>query len=93
MNQPNYSMEHLENYIALMSHLTGETPKSIVLKPDVYTWYTQEVARLAEVFGLTKGWVDGKVLFRNVELIKKSEIAQTPTSASVPTVSAAWLTT
>ncbi len=69
--QQRYSLEQLDNYIALMIHLTGVTPESLTVTPDFYTWYVQTVMAAAEELGLAAGFkVGGQPTFKKVALVK-----------------------
>lgn len=74
MNTPQekYSIEHLVNLVNLLTHLTGEKPKTLELSPDFYTWYVQSAQEMADAYNLTRGFIGGKVLFNGVELVKKA---------------------
>lgn len=75
--QSPYQLVQLENYIALVTHLTGEKPKTLAVKPDFYNWYVQEAQRHAETLGLNLGFAKGVPYFDGIEITKK-EVTSVP---------------
>lgn len=76
--QQKYSLEYLNQYIALCMLMTGEKPTVLSLVPDYYTWYVQETQRMADILGLELGFRGGKPLFQGipVEKIEKKIITK-----------------
>jgi hypothetical protein len=74
--QPQYSFQHLEQFIALCQMLTGQKPTTITLVDSFYNWFIQETQRHAETLGLKPGFKDDQPVFNGVKIMKKTEIVK-----------------
>ncbi len=68
--QERYSLTYLSQYIALTMLMTGEKPTVIRLTPDYYTWYVQEVNRMADMLGLQLGFRGEKPTYSDIPVEK-----------------------
>jgi hypothetical protein len=67
-----YSLNHLDTYLNLVEHITGETPQELRVTPEFYKWYTNTI-----IPGIEKSFgakIKGKREYKGVKLIKKVDV-------------------
>jgi hypothetical protein len=75
-DKPAYSLQQVEQYVALHVHLMGEKPSEIYLDKKAYNWYVQEVNSHAENLGLNIGFKNEDPEFYGIKIKQKTTIVK-----------------
>lgn len=65
-SEPQYSIQQLEQFIALYQHIKGEKLEVIKVSPDFKKWYQERMTAFGKGFGFTE--VPKKLMFNGVEI-------------------------
>lgn len=69
--QPNFTVQQLQDYIALTHHLTGLEVKEILVSRDYLIWYKAQVQQVAKNFNIDPASVNvNEPKFMNVKLVE-----------------------
>ena len=69
---PQFRIEHLQNYIQLVTLITGDVPKEIIVSQAFFNWYREIVKRQATIFNIQNvNLKDEDMRFNNVKVVAK----------------------
>lgn len=74
-NPPQFTLDHLTNYLQLATLITGEAPTEIKVSQQVFNWYREQRKRVAKNFNVGElSNKDEDQMFMGVKLIPKLEL-------------------
>lgn len=71
MNEPQFKMQHLVDYLVLYKHITGKLPTEIKVSLEFYDWYVKEITDMAKRFGMDTTRQLKEVTFDGIKLLTK----------------------